>query len=225
MDIYNFKMSLTDRLTTLPPELKSTIVKFISQRRDLYAWDLVCKDTQKVLWEYRQHLVQICKIRDKVLDLTKSEVCTSSPEIFLAWMRVKLRTDDDIMEQSHKLFYTYYQDRDTESPDEEIVRKRNARLVLRNIRIHIGDDRFMKFFETSVQNGEIWAMDVVSALSKDNEIEGDKDDDMDDDNDSDHEFALYLEHAALEALKYRSHEDEDDSLPPIEEEIMQCVEF
>jgi hypothetical protein len=190
-------------LTDLSLEVKSMIVGFTARRQDLSAWRLICRDTENVLRQYRDHLVK-SKLRKK-LDPTHSEVCISSPETFLAWMRAKPRKDDVIMEQSHLLFYNYDQEHEEESRDERKIRKRNARLVLRHIRDHIGDDRFTKFVENSMQDDSSWAMDVVSALSKD-------DDDDDDDNDDDHEFALHLERAALDTLKAhgrRLYEDDD----------------
>jgi hypothetical protein len=102
------------------------------------------------------------------------------------------------------------------SRDEEVVRKKNARLVLNHIRAHIGDDRFTKFLENSVQDDSSWAMDVVSTLAKD--------DDEDDGNDNGHEFALRLELVALETLKTRrrrSHEDDDHIKDKINEWAME----
>jgi hypothetical protein len=49
----------------------------------------------------------------------------------------------------------------------------------------------------------IWAMYIVSALSKNNETESDENSDADDESDSDHEFALRLERAALATLESR----------------------
>jgi hypothetical protein len=125
------------------------------------------------------------------------------------------------MERSHKLFYDFYQQPEVESREEEEVRKSNARLVLRHVRYHIGDDHFMKFFENSVQDHTAWAMDVVSALSKDNEMEGDGDDDAEDEKIRDHEFALDLGRAALKMLKscvQRLHKN-DDRQASIQNEI------
>jgi hypothetical protein len=203
-------------LTDLSPEVKSMIVKFTPGRQDLLAWRGTCSDTRAVLLRYCKNLEAIFKHQHKFEGLTQPEVSTSSPEIFLAWMRVKPRTDDAIMRQSHKLFYKYKYEYDGESRDEEVVRKKNARLVLNHIRDHIGDDRFTRFLENSVQDDSAWGMDVVSALSKD-----DDQDDEDDSKDNDHEFALHLERAALETLKThrrRLHED-DNHLSDIKDEI------
>jgi hypothetical protein len=190
-------------LTDLPLEVKSMIVERTLQRQDLGTWGCICRDTKNVLRQYRDNLVKKCKLRNKV-DPTHSEVCTSSPETFLAWMRVKPRTDDVIMERSHLLFYNYYQKHKGESKDGERIRKRNARLVLHDVRDHVGEDRFTKFVENSMQHDSSWAMDVVSALKKNY--------DDDDDNDDDHEFALHLERVALETLRTRGQrlrEDDD----------------
>lgn len=119
-------------------------------------------------------------------------------------MRVEPKTDDVILKRSHTLFYKYNCESDGESQDEEVVRKRNTRLVLRYVQEHIGDKRFIKYFKTSVHNGAmIWAEDVISALSKDNEIEGDKDVVADGEIDRDHEIELRLGRTALETLKSR----------------------
>jgi hypothetical protein len=211
-------------LTSLPPEIKSMIVKLTPGRQELRAWHYTCKDIRAVLRQHRGELVRVFKRgeRGEELDLTSPEVCTSSPEAFLAWMRVKSRTDAVILEQSHRLFYTFDWERE-ESQEEEIVRKRNARLVLRYIREHIGDKCFVKYFEASVQNGTIWAHDVVSALSKDNEMEGEEDDVADDEIDRDHEFALSLGRTALETLKSHKRQlrEEDDGQPSIQRDINQ----
>jgi hypothetical protein len=44
--------------------------------------------------------------------------------------------------------YTYDQDHDEESWDEEKVRERDARLALRHIQNHIGDECFTRLFKT-----------------------------------------------------------------------------
>ena len=203
-------------LTNLPPEVMNMIVRFTTRRQDLSAWHRICSDTKAVLQQYCKDLKATYKHRHK-LDLDQPEVFTSSPEIFLAWMRVKPRKDDVIMMQSHKLFYRRDEtSQDEESRDEEVTRKKNARLVLNHIRAHIGDDCFTKFLENSVQGDSSWGMDVVSALSKD-----DDQDDQDDSVDNDHEFALHLERAALETLKThrrRLHED-DNHLSDIKDKI------
>jgi hypothetical protein len=176
---------------------RSLILKYLPQRRDLATWYLICKDTHHDLQEHCKLLVRNFHGKHG-RDSTHSDFRTSSPEIFDDWMKAKPRKDDVIMKQSH------FQKHKGESRDEEKIRKRNARLVLRHVRDYIGDDRFVKFFETSVKDGMVWAMDVVSALSKDDED--------DDDNDDDHKFALHLERVALETLKARGrrlHEDDD----------------
>jgi hypothetical protein len=209
-------------LTDLPLEVKSMIVERTLQRQDLETWDCICRDTKDVLRQYRDNLVKKCKLRNKV-DHTHSEVCISSPETFLAWMRAKPRKDDAIMEQSHLLFYDFYQEHEEESRDEEKTRKENARLVLRHVRDHVGDDHFVKVFETSVKDDMVWPMDVVFALSKDNEMEGDEDDDADDGTNRDHEFALRLERAALGTLKSsgRPLHGDDGGRPSVEYSIDQ----
>lgn len=201
-------------LSNLPLEIKSMIVELIPRRRDLAAWHRTCKDTQYVLRQYRNDLVQICKHPDG-LDLTHPGICPSSPKIFRAWMRVESRHDDIIMEEGDKLFYSYYEKNDGESWGERETRKRDARLILRHIRDHIGNDHFMKFFKTSVQDGSSWALDVVSIFSEE--------DDEDDENDNNHELALQLTRAASETLKVhgrRLYEGETDR-PPIGFEIQQ----
>jgi hypothetical protein len=197
-------------LLNLPPEIQTRIVELFP-RKDAFTWQLICRDSKDALQCYRNHLVTKYLRRNK-LDLTHSTVRTSSPETFVAWTRAKPRKDDVIMERSHKLFYDFYQQPEGESREEEKVRKSNARLVLRHVRYHIGNDRFMEFFEKSVQDHTAWAMDVVSALSKDNEMEGDGGDDAEDENNRDHEFALDLGRAALKTLKscvQRLHKNDD----------------
>ena len=92
-------------LTKLPLEIKCMILESIPQRHDLAAWYHTCKDTRSDLRRYCDNLVQTLKHRHGH-DITSFKICTSSPEIFLAWMRAESRTDSVIVEQSHELFYT-----------------------------------------------------------------------------------------------------------------------
>lgn len=132
-------------------------------------------------------------------------------------MRAQRRTDHDITVRSHLLFYDYHHIHPRF--EESLERKRNARLVLRFIRGCIGDDRFMQVFETSVTSVQecAWPPHVVSALSKDNDYEGDEDDNAGKETDTDHHFALNLELVALKKLQ-RLHEDGADR-PEIEDWI------
>lgn len=126
-------------------------------------------------------------------------------------MRVESKKDDIILKQAERLFYTYYEDFYEKPLDE----RKKARLVLRHLRDHIGNNRFIKVFQTSVQDNSTWAPDIVSAFSDH--------DDEDGENDEDHNFALCLTRAVLEISKshgQRSREDESDR-PPIDVEIDQ----
>jgi hypothetical protein len=211
-------MGLTNRLTNMPPEILSIIVKFIPQRRDLAAWQRTCKGTQQALRQYRDSLLERCKNRDE-LDLTQPETCPSSPETFRAWMIVELRQDDTIMEQGQRLFYSYYDENDEndeETEDEAEVGRRNARLVVCYIRDHIGNERLMRAFETSVLDGSSWATHVVMVFSEDihlfSEISFRNDDDEEDDeNGHDHELALNLSRAVLKMLKLHGQRLEMES--------------
>lgn len=189
--------------TTLPPEITCMIVQLLPRRRDLAALHRTCKGTHHVLQQYRDNIIGICKRQDKV-DFARPSISPSSPKTFLTWMRVEFRHDDIIMEESHRLFYLYYHERD-DAWSERQVRERDARLIVRHMRDHIGDDRFLGTFETLVQEWSPWARDVVSALSAD-----DKDNDEIVDN---HELALRLTRAAMKMLKVhvrQPHEDEAD---------------
>jgi hypothetical protein len=140
-------------------------------------------------------------------------------------MRAKPRKDDVIMKQSHQF---YDEDAATKGEWTEMSdERRDARLVLRFIQDYIGDERFVEYFKYSVQydDDEWWAVDVMFALSRDDDDEEDKDDHANDEIDRDHEFALRLGRAVLETLQLRAQRllDDDDDRPPIkylEEKIL-----
>lgn len=174
-------MSFTD----LPPEILTMIVGLIPRRRDLGAWRRTCKQNKNVLQQYRESMATI----------GANKFDDYSPDVFLGWMRTAPRTDDVIIDQSYELFHLEYSFKcDCRSLCETQVKKRNATLVLRHVRDHIGHERFMDHFETSVQYGSAWAMDVVSALARNHT------DDRDDEVGKDHELALRLGGSALETL-------------------------